>query len=396
MSVHVPSVRRRWLGSSHRVGAWLAVGVLAVAAGIGVLVDRTVFSGGSAGYYQQILDSLVSGSQRVAPGASAYVVGPHGTWVGAAGIANVKTGQPMQPDTRLRIQSNSKPWLLAVALQLAQEGKLSLDDSVARWLPGLLPYGDQITLRELMTDTSGLIDDNDLFQSASAAQTMLARVKDPRLRAQLIAAATQLNTSRATPISPMLFIRLAAWQPLLFPPGTRYHHSNIGWNIAGLIVERAAGKSLPVLYEERIFKPLGLTRTTYQPQGPITGPHAEGYLIAPNDSLTDATAWTFGKGADGAIVTDAADEATFLRALMDNKLQVRQSYLEFTGWMPAQGGCPGSPFYGTGAGDASRSYVYFGVTNNRIAVLLLNGRRASTGTDDPKASAAAASLYCAA
>ena len=79
--------------------------------------------------------------QRVAPGASSYVAGPRGTWVGAAGIANVKTGQPMQADTRLRIQSNSKTWLLAVALQLAQESKLSLDESVSRWLPGQLPYG---------------------------------------------------------------------------------------------------------------------------------------------------------------------------------------------------------------------------------------------------------------
>lgn len=180
-------------------------------------------------------------------------------------------------------------------------------------------------------------------------------------------------------------------------PGTRYHHSNIGWNIAGLIVQRAAGESLPVLYRERIFKPLGLTHTTYAPQGPIPGRHAEGYLIARNGSMTDATDRTFGKGADGAIVTDATDEATFLRALINDKLRVRDAFLLFvhpTGWTPTKGGCPGSPVEGVGTGSASRSYVYLATTGNRIAVLLLNGDRAATGADDPEAEAAAASLYC--
>jgi D-alanyl-D-alanine carboxypeptidase len=372
--------------------------VLVAAIGTGVLIDRVVLAPAAPGR-QQILNALVSGPERVAPGATAYVSGPNGTWVGAAGIANVKTGEPMQADARLRIQSNSKTWLLAVALQLAQEGKLNLADTVSRWLPGMLPYGNQITLLDLLNDTSGLIDDNDVTQSATAAQTMLARVKDPKLRAQLRAAAARWVVNPATRASPMLFIRLAAWQPLLFAPGTAYHHSNIGWNLAGMMIARAAGQLLPVLYDERIFKPLGLTHTTYAPQGPIPGPHAEGYLMAPNRSLTDATDWTFGKGADGAIVTDATDEATFLRALVDNKLHVRDAFLFFvhpTGWTGAKGSCPGNPIEGVGAGDASRSYVYYSTTGNRlrIAVLLLNGRRGSTGADDPKAEAAAASLYC--
>jgi len=389
-------VRTRSSRRSRFRWVWLVLGALVTAVGVGVLIDRLLIAPDAAGP-QQILEALVSGPQRVAPGATAYVSGPNGTWVGAAGIANVKTGEPMQADARLRIQSNSKTWLLTVALQLAGEGKLSLSDTVSHWLPGLLPYGNQITLLALMTDTSGLIDDNDITRSASAGKTMLARIKDPKLRAQPVATAARLHASPATPASPMLFIRLAAWQPLLFAPGTRYHHSNIGWNIAGLIVERAAGQSLPVLYRERIFNPLGLAHTAYAPQGPIPGPHAEGYSIARNGTLTDATAWTYGKGADGAIVTDATDEATFLRALIDDKLHVRDAFLFFvhpTGWTPAKGGCPGNPIEGIGTGSASRSYVYFATTGNRVAVLLLNGDRAATGADDPKAEAAAASLYC--
>lgn len=381
-------------GFSRRSAILAGLAVAAVVAAIAIPLSLGGGTTTSRPGFQRILDGLVSGPQRVAPGATAYVSGPHGTWVGSAGIANVKTGEAMQPDARLRIQSLSKAWLLAVTLQLAQEGKLSLSDTVAHWLPGLLPYGSQITILELETDTSGLIDDNTLAQDPAK---YLARVKSATLREQLEAIAARLRANPNTPVNPIWLIRFAAWQPLLFTPGLRYSHSNIGWNIAGLIVARAAGQSLPTLYRDRIFRPLGLTHTAYQPQGPITGPHAEGYRIAENGALTDTTAWTFGKGADGAIVTDAADEATFLRALVDNKLHVREALLLFYGSSGGkQAGCPGNAFRGVGAGAASWAYVYYDASGSRIAVLLLNGSLASSAnkTSEPKAAAAGASLYC--
>ena len=332
--------------------------VAAAAAAAAIAIPLSLGSGTtSRPGFQRILDGLVSGPQRVAPGATAYVFGPHGTWVGSAGTANVKSGEAMQPDARLRIQSLSKAWLLAVTLQLAQEGKLSLSDTVAHWLPGLLPYGGEITIAELETDTSGLVDDNTLAQDPAV---YLARVKDAKLREELQAIGARLKADPNTPVDPIWLIRFAAWQPLLFTPGLRYSHSNIGWNIAGLIVARAAGQSLPTLYRDRIFRPLGLTHTTYQPQGPVTGSHAEGYQIGADGALIDTTAWTYGKGADGAIVTDAADEATFLRALVDNKLHVRQALLFFYGWTGGkQADCPGDAFSGVGAGAASWAYVYY-------------------------------------
>jgi D-alanyl-D-alanine carboxypeptidase len=192
-------------------------------------------------------------------------------------------------------------------------------------------------------------------------------------------------------------IRLAAWQPLLSSPGSEYHHSNIGWNIVGLIAARAGGKPLPVLYRERIFDPLGLRRTSSQPQGPIAGDHAEGYFIGEDGGLTEATAFTFGKGADGAIVTDAADEAAFLKALLDDELGIRQRVLDFLGASGGNGpGCPGDAFAGTGAGAASRSYVLYDHTGGHIAVLLLNGsREVASAPGAPRAEAAARRLYCA-
>jgi CubicO group peptidase (beta-lactamase class C family) len=216
-------------------------------------------------------------------------------------------------------------------------------------------------------------------------------------REQLVALAARVRANPAATVAPIWLIRLAAWQPLLSSPGSEYHHSNIGWNIVGLIAAKAGGKALPVLYRERIFQPLGLEHTSYQPQGPIAGPHAEGYYIGSDGSLTEATAFTVGKGADGAIVTDAADEAAFPKALLDNRLGIRQQVLDFFGASGSNGpGCPGDPFIGTGAGAASRSYVYYDHTGSHIAVLLLNGFRERTAvTADPKAEAAARRLYCA-
>src|SRR5918994_1279936 len=382
----------------RRRALWLVAGLLA-AAGIAIGVDRLVFSGGgdaSRPDLQRILDGLVIGPESVAPGASAYVVGPQGIWAGAAGVPNVKTGEPMTADARMRIESNSKTWLTAVVLQLANEGKLNLDDTVAHWLPGLLPYGDKITIRQLMSDRSGLVDDFDeLFRSLSAFERSLGNVKDPKLRAQWTTFAARLQTNPATRIDPMWVIRLAAWQPLLFAPGSRYHHSNIGWKITGLIAAKAGGTQLSALYREHIIEPLGLTNTAYQPQGPIAGPHVHSYSIAADGGLTEHV-YPFGMGADGGIVTDAADEATFIPALVRDRLGVRQQLLDFWGARGSNAaGCPGDAFLGVGANDGGRSYVYSDHTGNHIAVLLLNGARKTTvATGDDKAEAAARRLYC--
>jgi Beta-lactamase len=79
---------------------------------------------------QSKLDALVTGPEPVAPGASACVVGPQGTWGGSAGVGIVKTGETMSPDARMRIQSNSKTWLTAVIFQLVNEGTMPPPGSI--------------------------------------------------------------------------------------------------------------------------------------------------------------------------------------------------------------------------------------------------------------------------
>jgi D-alanyl-D-alanine carboxypeptidase len=370
---------------------WLVVG-LVVAAGIGVAVDRVFLTLQTRPQVMQgVLDGLVRGPDRLAPGVTAYVSGPHGTWVGSAGLANVKTGEPMLPDARMRIESASKTWLLAAALQLVQEGKLSLEDTVQQWLPGLLrQYGGEITLRQLMSDSSGLIDDN--VTSERTLRAYLARVGDPKLRAQLVAVAARIQANPAAEVSPLWFIRLAAWQPLIAQPGTVTSHSNVGWNIAGLIVAKASGKSLPLLYRDSLFRPLGLRHTAYEPQGPIAGAHAHGYELAANGTLTDKTSWHLGKGADGAIVTDAKDEAAFLTALANGTLLHPAALAELGAGDPSSCGGPGVHDV-SGAGDGFKSDIYYAADGSRVAVLLLNGRTPGEAGFE-RSAAAAANLYC--
>ncbi len=137
----------------------------------------------SSATFQQALDGLVTGPHRIAPGVAAYVAGPGGVWSGASGVADATTGERMQPDARMRLESVSKLWAATTILQLVAQKKMRLDDTVERWLPGLLPLGKKITVRELLNHTSGLVDTNAL---TNTPRTYLAKVKNPALRRELL------------------------------------------------------------------------------------------------------------------------------------------------------------------------------------------------------------------
>ena len=155
----------------------MLVGVVLLLAGAGlavaVAVDRFSSSHRTQPTrpgLQRILDGLVEGPAKLAPGATAYVAGPRGTWLSAAGVSDTATGAAMRPDARMRLESVSKIYTATLIMQLAQERRLRLDDTVARWLPGLFPYGNRITIRELLTMQSGLIDNNDIRNASPSVR----------------------------------------------------------------------------------------------------------------------------------------------------------------------------------------------------------------------------------
>jgi D-alanyl-D-alanine carboxypeptidase len=329
----------------------------------------------------------VTGQFRAAPGAAAYVSGPHGIWEGATGLADVAHRVPMTPDVRSRIGSVSKLWTATVVVRLAQEGKLRLDDTVARWLPGALPYGNRITIRELLNHTSGMVDDNDINARPGY---WLGKIHDATLRREFLAIARASAENPAIPISPEFEIRVAAALPLLFSPGTDYHYSNIGYKTAAAIAEKASHASLADLYRRIIIDPLKLTSAGYDATSAITGSHALGYVIeAGGNARPNAGAGEGDLAASGGLVVNAPDEARFLVALVQGRI-VSKTYLR-------QIEQPTLRSYGLGTGVGTicgvRVFTHGGATNSymaevavngdgtRVVVLLANGRTYNSWAD---------------
>jgi D-alanyl-D-alanine carboxypeptidase len=181
---------------------------------------------------QGLLDHLVAPD---IPGAMGLARDGDQTWRGASGLADIATGRPMDPADRYKVGSVTKTFTATVVLQLVGEGKLGLQDSVQRWLPGLVPNGKNIKIRHLLQHTSGLYD-------------YLAdpRVADPYL----------VNGDLDFVWRPRQLIAIAVEHPPLFAPGTSWSYSNTGFVLLGLIVEAATGTTMQHQLEARIFRPL--------------------------------------------------------------------------------------------------------------------------------------------
>src|SRR4051812_23142144 len=180
----------------------------------------------------------------------------------ASGVADVRTGRPMRPGDRFRAASVTKSMLATVVLQLVAEGRLSLSDTLERWLPGILGYGDRLTVRQLLNHTSGVPD----YEAA----VMAGLYAGDRFRSW----------------RPRDLVALVADQPPDFPAGSARSYSNTGYVLLGLIVERVTGQRLGRELERRIFGPLGMHDTSAATNFPLLiGGHANGYSLQLDDQL---------------------------------------------------------------------------------------------------------------
>ena len=276
----------------------LACLIALLAMGVSPAVAKPTAAANGAGL-QSRLDALVTGG---APGAILLVRGEDGRKRLRAGLAEVATGRAMHPRDRYRIASLAKTYVATVVLQLVGEGKLRLSDSVEKWLPGVVPNGENIRIRHLLGHTSGLFD----FEN------------DPRLLAPYLSG----NLSHYW--SPLERLALATSHEPLYPPGetTKATYSNTNYTVAGLIIEAATGKSLEAQLRRRIFKPLDLDSTTNPDrETTIAGRHAHGYFALGPPPLVDVTEFSPSiTGAGGAIVSTVGDVARFYRALVKGRL----------------------------------------------------------------------------
>lgn len=243
------------------------------------------------------LASLTRGltTDAFAPGAAAVALTASRTEAAAAGYRDLDRSLPMEVGTRIRVGSVTKTFTAVVVLQLAEEGRLSLDDTVEQWVPGVFPDGSRITVRELLNHTSGIFN----------------YTRDPFVR-------STWGTDDVP--SPLELVAIAAGYPLDFDPGTEWRYSSTGYQVLGLLIESVTGHSLRSELATRIFDPLQLSATDLVPGRDIPGPHAQGYYLYHEDPTIDVTRTTFGSWADGAIVSNTSDLATFYRALFRGEL----------------------------------------------------------------------------
>jgi D-alanyl-D-alanine carboxypeptidase len=287
----------------------------------------------------------------------------------AAGYADVDGHRLAAPGDRFRIASNTKAFTSAVLLQLAGEGRLSLADPVARWLPGVVAGngndGTKITVRQLLNHTSGLYD-----------PTNDAAFWAPYLN----------GPNRDYVYRPKDIVAMAVTHPPTGQPGGRHDYSNTNYLVAGMIIEAVTGHSAVSQVYRRILVPLHLVHTSFPTADPrLHGRHLHGYDLAGNDitRFSPSYDWTA-----GAIVSTVDDLATFHRALFDGTLLKPAQLAELKTTVPTGDGgayglgverrdlrCPKGTvtvWGNTGGGPGFNSYSLLTENTGRQLVLAMN------------------------
>jgi D-alanyl-D-alanine carboxypeptidase len=248
----------------------------------------------------QRLDTVIDERMKEAsvPGAIIGIWGPDGSYVRAFGVADKTTGVPMKTDFYHRIGSQTKTFTVTGVLQLADQGKLGLDDSIAKFVDRV-PQGDKITLRQLARMQSGLFN----YSSSTAFQQAL--LADPRRS-----------------FTPWELLGYAFAEPADFPPGEGFRYSNTNTVLLGLVVEKVSGKPLPDYIHDHILGPLGMSHTSFPMTNAFPEPHAQGYTVQTADGAEAvATDWNPSWGwAAGAMISTLDDMRIWAPALATGKL----------------------------------------------------------------------------
>lgn len=255
---------------------------------------------------QQTMDDLVK--RKEVPGILAQVVKDGQVWSYGAGQASIYSDRKMDPEFHYRIGSITKTFVATVLLQLAEENKLSLDDSVEKWLPGVVQGngydGSNITIRQLLNHTSGIAN----YTSEDFIKRIV--VEHP------------YRTYSADEL-----IRLGLDQKPLFEPGKGWSYSNTNYVLAGVIIQKVTGKTYGENIEARIIAKLGLKSTSVAgTQSSLPDPHARGYITLEGRGYVDITELNPSWGnAAGDMISTAKDLNAFFSALLGGKLLSKES-----------------------------------------------------------------------
>ena len=269
-----------------------------------------------------------------------------GTWSATAGVGNLRTGKPRSADDRYRVGSITKTFVSTVILQLEAEGRLSLDDTVATWLPGVVQGNGydatRITLRELLNHTSGIFDytaDDDFGAAYFTKDGFFQHRYDTKTPADLVAIAMSHKPD--------------------FAPGTSWNYSNTNYVLAGMVIQKATGHSYETEIRRRVINPLHLKATSL-PGARVTVPQPSSRAYSklaqtPTGPTYDVTELnpTIASSA-GSMISDSSDLDPFYSALLRGELLPPKQLKEMRTTVPA-GDDSGSTRYGLGLTDTTLS-----------------------------------------
>ncbi len=259
------------------------------------------------------------------PGAILSMTGPGRSFQGAAGVYELG-GRPLRTSDTFRTASVTKTMTAAVALRLAERGDLRLDAPIGTYLDrelvARIPYGSQITVRQLLNHTAGVYD---YVQDHAWFQYVLDHPYKTWTPRELIDWA------------------LRSGKPY-FAPTQGYHYSDTGYALAGLVIERAAGQPLHRLYRSMLLRPLKMDSTYLEWWEPSRGTRAHSYLGDRDTYDFNPTFDTFG---GGGLVSTSADLNRFIRGLFEGRVFKRPATLRTMLQVSPQSVKSGSP-YGLG------------------------------------------------
>jgi CubicO group peptidase (beta-lactamase class C family) len=234
------------------------------------------------------LDKIIAAElqETNTPGASIAIVrGDQVIYAKGFGVSNVETNAPVTPDMLFRLGSTTKMFTAVALIQLAEQGKLKLDEPIGKYAKGLSPKIATLTANQLLSHMSGLKD----------TATMFGRHDDDALG----------ETVRA--LRDDFFFA---------EPGKVYSYSNPGYWLAGYLIEAVSGKSYADQLNESVFKPLGLQRTTFRPTMAMTYPLAQGHEGVPPKIIRPA-ADNAGNWPAGSMFSSVFDLSRFVIAFMN-------------------------------------------------------------------------------
>ncbi|WP_030548454.1 serine hydrolase [Streptomyces albus] len=257
---------------------------------------------------QKALDAQV---ELGLPGVLFQAAGRHGVWNGSSGVADLETERPRLPQDRFRVGSITKTFVATVLLQLESERRIDLDDTVEKWLPGVVRGnghdGRKITVRQLLNHTSGIFD----YTSDTAfAEKMFG---------------PGFQEHRYDTWTPEQLVDIATAHEPDFAPGTDWNYSNTNYVLAGMVIERVTGAEYAEEIERRILRPLRLRATTVPGTDPdVPRPHGRAYSTLggdPEEKIHDTTELNPSiAGAAGEMISTTGDLNRFYRALVRGKL----------------------------------------------------------------------------